>query len=129
MHTPAGVAASLTQPQLTFARPAAATTAGSWRVRAVAFYDRLAALAPDPVVDLNRVVAIAMTGDVDGGLARVDALTDALDRYHYFHAARADLLRRCDAHDAAADAYARALELAGNGAERAFLERRLADIA
>ena len=41
MHTPAGVAASLTQPQLTFARPAAATTAGSWRVRAVAFYDRL----------------------------------------------------------------------------------------
>jgi RNA polymerase sigma-70 factor, ECF subfamily len=129
MHTPAGVAASLTQSQLTFARPAAATTAGSWRVRAVAFYDRLAALAPDPVVDLNRVVAIAMTGDVDGGLARVDALADALDRYHYFHAARADLLRRCDAHDAAADAYARALELAGNGAERAFLERRLADIA
>jgi RNA polymerase sigma-70 factor (ECF subfamily) len=97
--------------------------------RVVAFYDRLAALAPDPIVDLNRAVAIAMAGDVDAGLARVDALAEALDSYHYFHAARADLLRRRDAHDAAADAYARALELAGNAAERAFLKRRLADIA
>jgi RNA polymerase sigma-70 factor (ECF subfamily) len=58
-------------------------------------------------------------------LARIDALAGALDRYHYFHAARADLLRRLGAREPAAEAYARALELAGNAAERAFLERRL----
>ena len=63
-----------------------------------------------------------MAGDLDGGLARIDALAPALDRYHYFHAARADLLRRSGARAEAAAAYARALELAGNGAERAFLD-------
>jgi RNA polymerase sigma-70 factor, ECF subfamily len=95
--------------------------------RIAALYDRLAALTPDPVVELNRAVAIALGGDVGGGLARIEALAPALDRYHYFHAARADLLRRLGAQDAAAGAYARALELAGNSAERAFLERRLAE--
>jgi RNA polymerase sigma-70 factor (ECF subfamily) len=95
--------------------------------RIAALYDRLAALAPDPVVELNRAAAIAQAGDVAGGLARIDALASALDGYHYFHAARADLLRRLGARDAAADAYARALELAGNAAERAFLARRLAE--
>jgi RNA polymerase sigma-70 factor, ECF subfamily len=72
-------------------------------------------------------VAFALAGDFAGGLARIDALAPALDRYHYFHAARADLLRRLGAGQAAAEAYARALELAGNSAERAFLERRLAE--
>jgi RNA polymerase sigma-70 factor, ECF subfamily len=95
--------------------------------RIAALYERLAALAPDPVVELNRAVAVALAGDLPGGLARIDALAPALDRYHYFHAARADLLRRLDAGEAAAEAYARALELAGNSAERAFLERRLAE--
>jgi RNA polymerase sigma-70 factor (ECF subfamily) len=70
---------------------------------------------------------MALAGDVTGGLARIDALAPALDRYHYFHAARADLLRRLGADEAAADAYERALEVAGNSAERAFLERRLAE--
>jgi RNA polymerase sigma-70 factor, ECF subfamily len=91
-----------------------------------AYYGRLAALDPDPVVELNRAVAIAMAGDIPAGLARIDALATALGRYHYFHAARADLLRRLGAHEAAALAYERALELAGNAAERAFLTRRLA---
>jgi RNA polymerase sigma-70 factor, ECF subfamily len=95
--------------------------------RIAALYERLAAMTPDPVVELNRAVAIAMAGDLAGGLARIDALAAELDRYHYFHAARADLLRRLDARAAAADAYARALALAGNSAERAFLERRLAE--
>jgi RNA polymerase sigma-70 factor (ECF subfamily) len=102
--------------------PTAAAT--RWE-RIVAYYDRLAALAPDPVVELNRAVAIAMAGDVAGGLARIDALSPALDGYRYFHAARADLLRRLGAPDAAAKAYARALELTANAAEREFLERRL----
>ena len=62
--------------------------------RIAAYYSHLAALAPDPVVELNWAVAIAMAGDLDGGLARIDALAPALDGYLYFHAARADLLRR-----------------------------------
>jgi RNA polymerase sigma-70 factor (ECF subfamily) len=105
----------------------AATAADTRWERIAAFYERLAALAPDPVVELNRAVAIALAGDLAGGLARIDALAGALDRYHYLHAARADLLRRLGAREAAADAYARALELAGNATERDFLERRLAD--
>ncbi len=104
--------------------PAAADT--RWD-RIAALYDHLAALTPDPVVELNRAAAIAQAGDVAGGLARVDALAGALDGYHYFHAARADMLRRLGARDAAADAYARALALAGNAAERGFLARRLAE--
>jgi RNA polymerase sigma-70 factor, ECF subfamily len=95
--------------------------------RIAVYYERLAALTPDPVVELNRAVAIAQAGDVAGGLARIEALAPSLDGYQYFHAARADLLRRLDASDAAADAYARALALAGNAAERAFLARRLAE--
>ena len=105
----------------------ARTAADTRWERIVALYDRLAALMPDPVVELNRAAAIAQTGDVAGGLARIDALAPALDGYHYFHAARADLLRRLGADIAAAEAYARALELAGNAAERAFLARRLAE--
>jgi RNA polymerase sigma-70 factor (ECF subfamily) len=107
---------------------AAPTAAGTRWDRIAALYDHLAALAPDPVVELNRAAAIAQTGDVAGGLARIDALAPALDRYQYFHAARADLLRRLGARDAAAEAYGRALELAGNAAERAFLARRLAEM-
>jgi RNA polymerase sigma-70 factor (ECF subfamily) len=95
--------------------------------RIAALYERLAAVAPDPIVELNRAAAIACAGDLPGGLARIDALAPALDGYHYFHAARADLLRRLGARAAAADAYARALELAGNAAERAFLARRLGE--
>jgi RNA polymerase sigma-70 factor, ECF subfamily len=107
----------------------AATAADTHWERIAALYGRLAALAPDPVVELNRAVAIAMAGDIPAGLARIDALAGALDRYHYLHAARADLLRRLGADEAAADAYRRALGLVGNAAERAFLERRLAETA
>jgi RNA polymerase sigma-70 factor (ECF subfamily) len=92
-----------------------------------AYYGRLAALQPDPVVELNRAVAIAMAGDVAGGLARIDEVSAALDRYQYLHAARAELLRRLGARSEAEAAYRRALTLAGNAAERQFLERRLAD--
>jgi RNA polymerase sigma-70 factor (ECF subfamily) len=106
---------------------AAPTPADTRWDRIVAYYDRLAALTPDPVVELNRAVAIAQAGDVAGGLARIDALAPALDGYQYFHAARAELLGRLGARDAAAAAYSRALDLAGNAAERSFLERRLAD--
>jgi RNA polymerase sigma-70 factor (ECF subfamily) len=105
----------------------APTAAATRWDRIAAYYSHLAALSPDPVVELNRAVAIALAGDLPGGLARIDTLGEALDRYHYFHAARADLLRRLGAYEPAAQAYERALELAGNAAERAFLERRLAE--
>jgi RNA polymerase sigma-70 factor (ECF subfamily) len=103
----------------------AATAAATRWDRIAAYYDRLAALSPDPVVELNRAVAVALAGDLPGGLARIEALAPALERYHYFHAARADLLRRLGARKAADEAYERALALAGNAAERAFLERRI----
>ncbi|HEX6022677.1 MAG TPA: sigma-70 family RNA polymerase sigma factor [Solirubrobacter sp.] len=96
--------------------------------RIVALYDRLAALADDPIVELNRAVAVALAGDLDDGLRAIDALEPQLDRYHYFHAARADLLRRRGDNEAAATAYERALALVGNAAERRFLERRLSDL-
>ncbi|WP_372518013.1 RNA polymerase sigma factor [Solirubrobacter ginsenosidimutans] len=105
--------------------PTAADT--RWN-RIAAYYSHLAALGPDPVVELNRAVALAMAGDLEGGLARIDALGGALDRYHYFHAARADLLRRLDRRAEAAAAYARALERARSETERAFLTRRLDEL-
>jgi RNA polymerase sigma-70 factor (ECF subfamily) len=58
----------------------------------------------------------------------VEALGGELDRYHLFHSARADLLRRLHRNDESADAYRRALELATNPQERAFLERRLGEV-
>ena len=93
-----------------------------------ALYDRLAELSPSPVVLLNRAVAVAMADGAARGLPMVDALEGELDGYHLFHAARADLLRRLGRHDEAAASYRRALELAANPSERAFLERRLAAV-
>ncbi|WP_406509408.1 RNA polymerase sigma factor [Streptomyces sp. NBC_00212] len=88
-------------------------------------YDQLLALAPTPVVALNRAVAVAETKGPAEALALVDAL--ALDSYHLFHATRADLLRRLGRGEEAAKAYEKALDRTGNAAERAFLERRLAE--
>jgi RNA polymerase sigma-70 factor (ECF subfamily) len=85
----------------------------------------LARVAPSPVVELNRAVAVAEAEGVDTGLAAMDAL-EGLDGYHYFHAARADLLRRLGRADEARAAYARALELVASEPERRFLEGRLA---
>jgi RNA polymerase sigma-70 factor, ECF subfamily len=92
-----------------------------------ALYCRLAALAPSPVVELNRAVAVAMAEGPAQGLELIDRI-DGLDGYRYLHSARADLLRRLGRGDEAAEAYGRALELAALPAERAFLERRLAEV-
>ncbi|WP_458247601.1 RNA polymerase sigma factor [Streptomyces sp. MAI_2237] len=85
-------------------------------------YDQLMAVAPSPVVALNRAVAIAETEGPGRALDLVDALD--LDAYHVFHAVRADLLRRLGREAEAAHAYEAALERAESPAERAFLERR-----
>ncbi|MFE6409238.1 RNA polymerase sigma factor [Streptomyces sp. NPDC057837] len=85
-------------------------------------YDQLMAVAPSPVVALNRAVAVAETEGPDAALALLDGL--GLDGYHVFHAVRADLLRRLGRTAEAVRAYEKAIGLAENPAERAFLERR-----
>ena len=87
----------------------------------VALYDQLLAVAPTPVVALNRAIAV---GEVEGpaaALALVEELD--LDTYHPFHATRADLLRRLGRHREAAAAYQRAAAMAPTDAERDFLRR------
>jgi RNA polymerase sigma-70 factor, ECF subfamily len=91
-----------------------------------ALYGELARLIGSPVAELNRAVAIAESGDVDAGLALAESLE--LERYHYLHATRAELLRRLDRADDARAAYDRALELVHSDAERLFLERRRAEL-
>ena len=92
-----------------------------------ALYGRLACFSPSPVVELNRAVAVAMADGPEEGLALIDRI-DGLEHYRHLHSARADLLRRLERGDEAAEAYNRALELASQPAERAFLERRLAEV-
>ena len=85
-------------------------------------YDQLLTVARTPVVELNRAVALAEVHGPAAALAVVDRLE--LPGYHPYHATRADLLRRLGRDDEAVEAYAAALALAENAAERAFLERR-----
>jgi RNA polymerase sigma-70 factor (ECF subfamily) len=98
----------------------------SWE-EIVRLYDRLAALDPSPVVRLNRAVAVALSGRVEEGLMLVEGL-DSLEAYHLFHAARADLLRRLDRREEAADAYRHALELTTSEVERGYFRRRLSEV-
>jgi RNA polymerase sigma-70 factor (ECF subfamily) len=90
-------------------------------------YARLRCFTPSPVVELNRAVAVAMSAGPEHGLALIDGI-EGLDTYRHLHSARADLLRRLGRSGEAARAYTRALELAPQPAERAFLERRLAEV-
>jgi RNA polymerase sigma-70 factor, ECF subfamily len=101
--------------------------ATDWRAIAT-LYEQLAALAPSPIVELNRAVAVAMAEGPARGLELVDAL-EGLDHYRLLHSTRADLLRRLERPAEAAEAYRRALELTTNETERAFLERRLQECA
>ncbi len=91
-------------------------------------YGRLAELQPTPVVELNRAVAVAMADGPERGIRLMEPLARPLDRYHLFHSARADLLRRLGRNAESADAYRRALGFASNDVERRFLERRLAEV-
>ncbi len=99
--------------------PAAGAT--DWR-QILALYDQLAAIAPTPVVALNRCVAVAEVHGPGAALALLDRVD--LDGYHLFHATRADLLSRLGRPADAAAAYEAAIARTANGAERAFLTRR-----
>jgi hypothetical protein len=79
------------------------------------------------VVELNCAIAIAETKGPEAGLGIVDRL--GLDGFRYLHATRAELLRRLGRTDEARDAYRRARQRTGDGAERRFLERRLTELA
>jgi RNA polymerase sigma-70 factor (ECF subfamily) len=92
--------------------------------RIASLYALLAQRAPSPVVELNRCVALTMSAGPEAGLAALDALVarePGLDRSHLTHSTRAEVLRRLGRSDEAADAYRRALDLAVNAVERAFL--------
>jgi RNA polymerase sigma-70 factor, ECF subfamily len=91
-----------------------------------ALYGELARRTGSPVVELNRAVAIAEAGDVERAIELMDGLE--LERYHYLHAMRGELLRRLERTEEARAAYGRALELVHSEAERRFLERRLAEL-
>jgi RNA polymerase sigma-70 factor (ECF subfamily) len=95
----------------------------------LALYDRLARVDPSPIVRLNRAIAVAEVDGADVALAEIDRLGGALDGYHAYHAARADLLRRIGRSSESRVAYDRALDLAGNPAERAYLTRRRDQLA
>lgn len=90
-----------------------------WQI--LQLYNQLLAIAPTPVVALNRAVAVAAVEGPDAALSLVDQLD--LDSYHLYHAISADLLRRLGRNDEAAAAYEAAIARAGNAAERDLLER------
>ena len=95
-----------------------------------ALYSTLVELNPSPIVELNRAVAVAMARGIEHGLKMMDRLGEIgeLNAYHLYHAARADLLRRLGRGAHSAEAYRRALALVGNQSERAYLQRRLAEV-
>jgi RNA polymerase sigma-70 factor, ECF subfamily len=92
----------------------------------VRLYDQLLAIAPTPVVALNRAVAVAEVDGPESALDLVDALD--LDAYYLLHAIRADLLRRLGREVDAATAYDTAIARTGNDAEAAYLRRRRSEL-
>ncbi|WP_330278170.1 sigma-70 family RNA polymerase sigma factor [Lentzea sp. NBC_00516] len=90
----------------------------------LALYDQLVRVDPSPVVALNRAIAVAELDGPEVALAAVDRLEDRLAGYHAFHVTRADLLRRLGRSQDSRAAYDKAIELAGNTAEVAYLTRR-----
>jgi len=108
---------------------AAEPAATDWN-EIVGLYDVLARLAPSPIIDLNRAVAVAMRDGPEASLTLIDNLLKQgeLNNYRLAHAARADLCRRLGRNDEARIAYERALELTEQEPERRFLEKRLGEL-
>lgn len=99
-----------------------------WK-RIAALYDALSQVAPSPVVELNRAVALAMAYGPEAGLEVVDELVDepSLARYHLLPSVRGDLLARLGRFDEARSEFERAAALTENGAEKRHLLRRAAE--
>jgi len=100
-----------------------------WR-QIAALYAELMRIKPSPVVALNHAAAVAMSEGFEEGLGLMDEISVAsrLDDYYFFHAARADLLRRLDRFEEARSAYSRALELTENEVEQKHVRRRMREI-
>jgi RNA polymerase sigma-70 factor (ECF subfamily) len=98
-----------------------------WQI--VALYDQLVRLDPSPIVALNRAIALAELDGLEVGLEAIDRLEVKLAGYHAYHATRADLLRRLGRHQESRAAYEKAIELAANTAELAYLTRRRDQLA
>lgn len=99
-----------------------------WQI--VGLYDALRQFVPQPVVELNAAVAVAMAAGPEIGLRRLEqpAIAEPLRDYHLLHAARADLCRRLGRVEEAAHHYREALARTTNASERTYLERRLASL-
>ena len=95
----------------------------------VALYDQLVRIDSSPVIALNRAIAVAELDGPEVALAAIDRLQDKLAGYHAYHATRADLLRRLNQSQQSRAAYDKAIELAGNTAEIAYLTRRRDQLA
>ena len=106
---------------------ASTAAATDWQEIA-ALYDTLARMTPSVVIEVNRAVAVAMAQGPQVGLELLLRLESQADAYYPYHAARADLLRRLNQREPAADAYERALTLCSNRAERSYLQQRLDEI-
>jgi RNA polymerase sigma factor (sigma-70 family) len=106
----------------------AATAAATDWARIAGLYARLATVAPSPVVELNRAVAVSMAAGAEAGLVLVDALADApaLKDYHLLPAVRGDLLEKLDRHEEARAEFERAAAMTRNRRERQVLARRAA---
>jgi RNA polymerase sigma-70 factor, ECF subfamily len=96
-----------------------------------ALYQELMRLMPSPIIALNHAVAVAMSEGLERGLAQIDQVgaSGALEDYHLFHAARADILRRLGRRTESAEAYAAALRLVTNQVEKDYLRERLKQVA
>jgi len=90
----------------------------------VALYDQLVRLDPSPIIAINQAIAVAELDGPEVALAAVDRLADRLSGYHAYQVTRADLLRRLGRSQQSRAAYDKAIELAGNTAETAYLRRR-----
>jgi RNA polymerase sigma-70 factor, ECF subfamily len=97
-------------------------------IQIAGLYAALEHFTPSPVVTLNRAVALSHGGPVENALELLETVATALGTYQPFFAAKADFLKRLDRKDAARQAYAAALELTTNDAEKEFLNRQRADI-
>jgi RNA polymerase sigma-70 factor (ECF subfamily) len=94
-------------------------------VQILTLYDLLLVMQPSPIVRLNRAVALGRVQGAEAALAEVDAIADALDRYHLLHAIRGQLLHELGDQEQARAAQLRAVELTANTAEQALLQRRI----
>ena len=103
--------------------------AGTDWAQIAVLYRILGRMAPSPIVELNRAVAVGMAYGPAAGLGLLENLDGELATYHLLPATRADLLRRLGRHDEAATAYREALALAPTDVERRFLSRRLSVLA